>query len=174
LLVAAGCIGPVPSAAALVCGSTHATPSALRPYWMPLSRITVFDAVGLQFVNASNLGQGSLRSSPDEGAMGAFFTVASDVGVGEIGPARLYGGIARDEIGSQLGRVNLRVEASVGSEPLFVQSWSETLHLAGNPELRNGSAYSLVLLGPVLDDRRAAGNPPQLILLANDPARATQ
>jgi hypothetical protein len=171
LLIAAGCIGPVSRAQAAYCGTASAVASSLQPYWLPLSRVTTFDSVGLQFVNASDVPRATLRSTPSDATLGAFFSVGYDVGIGEIAPQALHTGVPLADIGTDLRQVRLEIETSSGAEPLFSQSWQDTLQAAPDVELHNAGAFSIVLVGAVTVPRNRAFNPPRLVLLSNDPAR---
>jgi hypothetical protein len=170
LLVAAGCVGPVADSAAAACGARFAAPSALAPVWVPLSRVSDFRTLGLQFVNASTLERATLRSSPGEGSEGAYFTVASSVGAGEIAPRETRTGVALADLGADLDTVQVRIESGSGSDPLLIQSWADTLHLSGDLELGNAQSYSMVLLGPLGTGTIAfAAQPPRVIVIPNDP-----
>lgn len=171
LLIAGGCIGPVSSAQATYCGTSHAMQSSLQPYWVPLSRTTAFDSVGLQFINASDVPRATLRSSPDEGATGAFFSIGYDVGIGEIGPEALRIGVALVDIGAELSSVQLAIEVGAGSDPVFTQTWQAVVRQARDVELRDGGAFSFILLGAATAPRSRAFNPARLMLISNDPVR---
>lgn len=171
LLIAGGCVGPVSSAQATYCGTSHAMQSSLQPYWVPLSRTTAFDSVGLQFINASDVPRATLRSTPDAGATGVFFSVGFDVGIGGIAPDALHTGVALADIGADLSSVQLAVEVGAGSDPVFTQTWQTVVREARDVELRDGGAFSFILLGAVTAPRSRAFNPARLMLISNDPVR---
>jgi hypothetical protein len=172
LLVASGCVGGYATPPSGVC-STNQQPgnSSLLPVFVHLSRLTRYDVLGLQFLNASVLDVATLRSDPSASpdSAGLYFTLASEVQLGQIAPPRLSTGVALESVGAPLADVALVIDVPGGAEPVFTSDWQSALDEAESEALRNGSGWSFVLVGsPVGDDRQF--NSLQLLLLPNDPA----
>ncbi len=171
LLVASGCVGGFGGAPDDVCGAAfESRRTSLLPAFVHLSRVTRFSVLGLQFLNASTLEAATLRSDPTsaESASGVYFTLASDVRIGQIAPSRLSTGVAREDVGEPLSDVVLTVDEPSRGDSVLVTDWQRVLDGWGTDELSNGSGWSFVLVGsPVGDDRQFNGL--RLLLLPNDP-----
>jgi hypothetical protein len=174
LLVAAGCVGGYAEAPNGVCGDAYyRRQSSLTPIVVTLSRQNEYKSLGLQFVNASVVPLATLRSDPMAAVGGSFFTIGSEVGLGEIAPARLRTGIPLASVGEPLEDVELSVEERAGADPLFTTNWQAVLSVSGEPELRDGRGFSFVLLGsPIGDGHQFAGL--RLVLVSNDAGRPQQ
>jgi hypothetical protein len=170
LLVASGCLGGFDVPDSTWCGTSEPRGSdALRAVFVPLSRRTAFSALGLQALNASTFARASVRSQPDEGAGGAVLSLATDLVPGQLWPRQVNTSITLEDLGQDLGSVELQLVLGLGDEPALRQAWLQALEFGGVPSLVHGRAYSLLLLGAVLPRTVTGLNAARFVVIDNDP-----
>ncbi|MDX2051201.1 MAG: hypothetical protein SFV15_02355 [Polyangiaceae bacterium] len=172
LFAATGCLGApnhTHKLEALVCGAGY-TPktSTLTPLLVSLSRITTFNAPGLQVVNGS-LGESelSLLTQPGPLSVQTPVTIVSGLSFGTIGPFPPYAPAPPTEYWTPVG-ATLRVD----SNQLEV-IWKNLLQRSGIATLEIAKNYSVILVGPAPAVTEAGWwNAATLSLIANDPPPA--
>jgi hypothetical protein len=173
LVVATGCLG-APGLAdeleAAICGPAFSRDrSSFAGIVVPLSRLTDFGQLGLQFVHASDgFGELTLRSDPGETG-GTFFTVASGVVLGEIAPYSARRSLTLQGLGEPLEDVVLDLSSGTSGSSLGTQSWLGAL-APNDITLVDGRAYTLVLIGAGVGAAEGLWwNAPMLTVVDNDP-----
>jgi len=172
LFAATGCLGAVGQTDPFqerICGSGY-TPktSTLTPLLVSLSRITQFNAPGLQILNAS-LGAGPVSVLTQPGPVSALtpLTLLSALQFGELAPHPPFSPSPPQEYWVGVG-ASVRVN---GND--LEANWRALLQGAGLTTLEVAKNYSLVLLGPAPEVGKPSWwNPSRLSLLPNDPAVA--
>ncbi|MEZ4225653.1 MAG: hypothetical protein R3B13_32175 [Polyangiaceae bacterium] len=173
LLAAVGCMGGPglddPSIAS-VCGDTYRPDQpTLQPLVVRLSRITQPDRVSLQAVNGRVVSESaSFGSEPPEGSSLPAFNFANNVPPGAIAPKLPYDDTNPSLLGFPLG--DPQITLSPGGAVSHRFSWAGALKRAGLGAVENGKAYTVVLLGPSLNQgTQLWWNPVSITLLPNSP-----
>lgn len=172
LFAATGCLGAVGQTDPFqegICGSGY-TPktSTLTPLLVSLSRITQFNAPGLQILNAS-LGASPVSVLTQPGPLSALTPISllSVLQFGELAPHPPFSPSPPQEYWVGVGS-SVRVN---GTD--LEASWRALLQGAGLTTLEVAKNYSLVLLGPAPEVGKPRWwNPSRLSLIPNDPAVA--
>lgn len=151
LLVANGCLGAPGlrhEQEDMICGAGYSERrSTLGGAFFPLSRQVDFGTLGLQFANASqSFPNATVRSNPGT-APGLFFTVASNVLLGNIAPYSARRSISVEDLGEPIDDILLDISTSPTEQVVLSVPWREALTPSA-VELRNNSPFTLVLVGP--------------------------
>jgi len=79
---------------------------------------------------------------------GDLVTVATRVVPGALRPASSYSGATASDIGAASADALVELFAFGSDVPIYKQGWAPTLAAGGVTALENGSAYTLIVIGP--------------------------
>lgn len=172
LFATGGCIGaPGLDPLEIRCGpGFDGDRSSFSAVFVPLSRVTGFNAVGLQVVHANaTLAELTVRSDP-QGSEGAYFTLASGLVLGGVQPYTAQRSLSVSDLGEPLSQVSISVASWPGGYPVLDVPWPTALEPNGIA-LQDGRAFALVVIGGEPGSGGRYENPASITVVASDPLR---
>jgi hypothetical protein len=151
LLVASGCLGGPgvtdPSQTS-ICGDSYSrdTPT-LTPIVVALARVAPATRVALAFLNAApGFSKCDVKLTPP--SKGDQISLATDVAVGALRPRPPSTKSSSTAIGAENSRASIQLYSSGSSTATYDKPWSNTLDSSTVSALEDGTAYTLVYVGP--------------------------